>query len=89
MAEWFDGLNQTLSTGADAYAKILAAESSSDAEAKYYKGMTDALVYADQNQTGKDTITVGDLSISTSSLLWVIGGTLGLLAIGIAVKKLI
>ena len=88
MADWLDSLNNVVSTGADAYAKILAAESGSDAEAQYYKGMNDALVYADKNQAAKDTITVGSLSVSTSSILWVIGGTLGLLAIGLGIKKL-
>lgn len=88
MADWLDSLNSVVSTGADAYSKILAAGSGSDAEAQYYKGMNDALVYADRNQAAKDTVTIGDLSISTSSILWVIGGTLGLLAIGLGIKKL-
>lgn len=89
MADLLDSLNSVVSTGADAYSKILAAESGNDAEAQYYKGMNDALIYADKNQQSKDTISLGDLSISTSSLLWIVGGTLGLLAIGLGIKKLI
>lgn len=88
-SDLWDGLNKAVNTGVDAYTKIVTAESGNNAEAQYYKGMNDALVYADKNQQDKDTITVGDLSISTSSLLWVIGGTLGLLTIGLVVKKLI
>lgn len=84
-----DGLTKTVNTGVDAYSKIVAAESDSNAEAQYYKGMNDALIYADKNQQDKDIITVGDLSISTSSILWIVGGTLGLLAIGLGIKKLI
>lgn len=92
MAEFsdlWDGLNQAVNTGVDAYTKIAQAESGSKAEAEYYKGMNDALVYSAKNQADKDVITLGDMQISTSSILWIIGGTLGLLAIGIGIKKLI
>lgn len=89
MAEWIDALNSTVSTAADAYAKIAAAESGGEAEAQYYKGMNDALVYANKTADEKGIVTLGNLSISTSSILWIIGGTLGLLAIGIGVKKLV
>lgn len=89
LSDLWEGLNQTVATGADAYSKILAAESGNKAEAEYYKGMNDALVYADKNQQDKDTITLGNLSISTSSILWIVGGTLGLLAIGLGLKKLV
>lgn len=88
-SDLWDGLNKAVSTGVDAYTKIVAAESGNEAEAQYYKGMNDALIYADKNQQSRDTITVGDLSISTSSLLWIVGGTLGLLAIGLGIKKMI
>jgi len=85
----WDGLNKAVNTGVDAYTKILTAESGSEAEAQYYKGMNDALIYSAKDQQAQDTITLGSLSISTSSILWIIGGTLGLLAIGIGIKKLI
>lgn len=88
-SDLWDGLNQTAGTAVDAYVKILGAKSDSKSDAQYYKGMNDALVYAQNQKNDRDIIQLGDLSISTSSLLWIIGGTLGLLAIGIGVKKLI
>lgn len=89
MADWVDALNQTVNTAANAYATIAAAESGGEAEAKYYQGMNDALIYADKSNKDKSTVTLGNLSISTSSILWIVGGTLGLLAIGLGIKKLI
>ena len=92
MADWSDiwsGLNDTLTTGVDAYTKIATARNTGKSEAQYYKGMNDALVYQQQREAQSGEIQIGDMTISTSSILWIIGGTLGLLAIGAAVKKML
>lgn len=83
------GLNDTLTTGVNAYTSILKAKSEGKAEAQYYKGMNDALVYSQNQENERGTVQLGNLSISTNSILWIIGGTLGLLAVGIGIKKLI
>lgn len=88
-SDLWDGLNKTAETAVNAYTGILKAKSDGKAEAQYYKGMNDALVYSQNQENDRDLIQLGNLSISTSSVLWIIGGTLGLLAIGIGVKKLI
>lgn len=59
----------------------------SDSETAYMKGQIAGYQAAQSQQSAADTITIGDTSISTSSLMWVIGGTLGLLAIGLGIKK--
>lgn len=90
MADWSDiwaGLNNTLTTGVNAYTQIATAKQG--AKTDYYKGINDALVYQQQQEAAKGEIQIGDMVISTSSILWIIGGTLGLLAIGAAVRKMI
>ena len=90
MADWSDiwsGLNDTLTTGVNAYTQIATAKQAG--ESKYYKGVADTLAYERQQADSSGQITIGDMTISTSSILWIIGGTLGLLAIGSAVRKLI
>lgn len=63
--------------------------SETDEESAYLKGQLAGLTQAQEQETAKDTIKIGDAEISTSSILWIIGGTLGLLAIGLGIKKLI
>lgn len=60
-----------------------------DEESAYLRGQLAGITQAQQEQTAEDTIKIGDVQISTSSILWIIGGTLGLLAIGLGIKKLI
>ena len=60
-----------------------------DEESAYLKGQLAGLTQAQQQETAKDTIKIGDAEISTSSILWIVGGTLGMLAIGLGIKKLI
>lgn len=60
---------------------------SSDEEA-YLRGQLAGIQQTQQSQRDSDTVKLGGVEISTSSLLWIIGGTLGLLTIGIAAKKL-
>ena len=63
--------------------------SETDEESAYLKGQLAGLTQAQEQETAKDIIKIGDAEISTSSILWIIGGTLGLLAIGLGIKKLI
>lgn len=60
-----------------------------DEESIYLRGQLAGITQEQAKQQAKDTIKIGDAEISTSSILWIIGGTLGLLAIGLGIKKLI
>lgn len=86
--EWSDfisGVTDIGKAGGDIYN---AWSSDGDEETAYLKGQIAGITQTQQQQTAEDTIKIGDLEISTSSILWVIGGTLGLLAVGLGVKKL-
>lgn len=63
--------------------------SETDEESIYLKGQLAGLTQAKQEEKDKDIIKIGDAEISTSSILWIIGGTLGLLAIGLGIKKML
>ena len=63
--------------------------SETDEESAYLKGQLAGLTQAQAQETAKSTIKIGDAEISTSSILWVVGGTLGLLAIGLGIKKML
>ena len=60
-----------------------------DEESIYLHGQLAGITQEQAKQQAKDTIKIGDAEISTSSILWVIGGTLGLLAIGLGIKKML
>lgn len=85
--DWIDGLTSA-GKGAGEIYQAFTADKSSD-EAAYLRGVNDAFAVQLQQNRDDNTIKLGDAEISTSGLLWVIGGTLGLLAIGLAVKKMI
>lgn len=90
MASWsdlVDGLEKIGSAGANVY-KAFSAEDGAE-ETAYLKGQLAGIQATQQAQEEANTIRIGDTSISTSSLLWIVGGSLGLLLIGIAAKKLI
>ncbi len=84
--EWVSGL-VTAGTGAGEIYKAWTGDDSSD-EAAYLRGANDVLASQLQQQRDDNSITIGDAKISTSAILWIIGGTLGLLAVGLGVKKL-
>lgn len=60
-----------------------------DEESIYLRGQLAGITQEQAKQQAKDTIKIGDAEISTSSILWIIGGTLGLLAIGLGIKKML
>lgn len=91
MADWWDsftnGIGNIAEKGANVYATIKGANSSSEDEA-FLRGQLSAVNYYQQQESARDTLKIGDAEVSTSSILWIIGGTLGLLFIGLGVKKL-
>lgn len=87
---WSDIVNGLVSTGKGAGEIYNAFKSdNSSEEAAYLKGANEALASQLQQQRDDSRLTIGDTSISTNGLLWIVAGTLGLLAIGLTVKKMI
>lgn len=58
-------------------------------ETAYLKGQVDALNKQAEEKNAADTIKIGDFEISTSSVLWIIGGSLGLLAVAAMFNKVV
>lgn len=88
--EWSEFLQSVVDVGKQAGEVYQTwSGSETDEESAYLKGQLAGLTQAQEQETAKDTIKIGDAEISTSSILWIIGGTLGLLAIGLGIKKLI
>lgn len=89
--EWFDSLTNSLGNlavqGATAYNTIQGTKTSE--EEAYLRGQLTAIAAQSQYDAQNDTIKIGDLETSKSSLLWVIGGTIGIIFIGLGIKKLI
>lgn len=56
-------------------------------ETAYLKGQLAAINADKEAKTAANTIKIGDAEISTSSVLWVVGGTLGLLAVGLVLRN--
>lgn len=84
--DWVDGL-VSVGKGAGEVYQSWTGDSSSD-EAAYLRGANDVLASQLQQQRDDTSIKIGDARISTTAILWIIGGTLGLLAVGLGVKKL-
>ena len=92
MSDWswndvIDAAKNLGKSGAEVY-NAWKGNDGNDEETAYLKGQLAAMQANQQAQMEADTIHIGEASISTSSLMWVIGGTLGLLAIGLGLKKL-
>lgn len=88
---WYDdliGAATDLGKGAGDVYQAFQGDKSSD-EAAYLRGANDVLSAQLQQQRDDNAIKIGNAEISTTAILWIIGGTLGLLAIGLGVKKLI
>lgn len=86
---WSDIVDGLVSTGKGA-GEIYNAfkDNGSSEEAAYLKGANEALASQLQQQREDARLTIGDTSISTSAILWILGGTLGLLTVGMAIKKM-
>lgn len=88
--EWTEFLQSAMDLGSKAGEVYQSwSGNETDEESAYLRGQLAGITQAQQEETAKDTIKIGDAEISTSSIMWIIGGTLGLLTIGLAVKKLI
>lgn len=82
-----DGVVSAGKGAGDIYNSFKGSDASSE-EAAYLRGQNAILAQQAEQNRADSTIRIGDAAISTSGLLWVVGGTLGLLAIGLAVKKI-
>lgn len=84
-SSWLDTLISVGKGAGDIYNSFVGDESSE--ETAYLKGQVDALNKQAEEKNAADTIKIGDFEISTSSVLWIIGGTLGLMAIAAMFNK--
>lgn len=86
---WFDtlveGAGKLGSTASDI---IGGFTDDDDSEKAYLQGQIAGITSEQNRQEAAGTIKIGDVEISTSSILWIVGGTLGLLTIGLGIKKL-
>lgn len=90
--EWSEVIDTLTSAGkgaADVYNAFVGTSSATDEETAYLQGMIAGTTQAQNRQDAAETIKIGDLEISTNSILWIIGGTLGLLAVGLGIKKML
>ena len=83
-----DAVAKVGTSTADVYKAWTGVSNEADEEAAYLKGQLAAMQANQKAQLEADTITIGDAKLSTSSIMWIIGGTLGLLAIGLGLKKM-
>ena len=83
------GLSDVAKNAGEAYAAWTGASRDADEENAYMRGQLAAIEANQKAQDASGYIEIGDAVISTSSILWIIGGTIGLLAIGLGFKKLL
>jgi hypothetical protein len=89
MASWLDSLIDNTTKLANAGQGVISALKGDESaeENAYLKGYAAGI--EQQKEDEKDEIKIGSFSISTSGILWIVGGTIGLLAAALAFKKLI
>lgn len=86
-SSWIDSL-VSLGTGAGKIYNSFVGDETSE-ETAYLRGQVDVLNKQAAEKAEEDTIKIGGVEISTSSVLWIIGGTIGILAIGVMFKKFV
>lgn len=90
---WFSGFVDSVSSLAKNTGEIYNAwkgtSREADEESAYLKGQLAAIEANQKQEQASGYIEIGDMVISTSSILWIIGGTIGLLTIGLGFKKLL
>lgn len=84
---WLDTLISVGKGAGDIYNSFVGDDSAE--ETAYLKGQVDALNKQAEEKNAADTIKIGDFEISTSSVLWIIGGSLGLMVIAAMFKKVV
>lgn len=82
---WLDTLISVGKGAGDIYNSFVGDESAE--ETAYLKGQVDALNKQAEEKNAADTIKIGDFEISTSSVLWIFGGALGLMVLAATFKK--
>ena len=91
-SSWFDSFTDSASklvkSAGEAYTAWTGATSDADEQNAYLRGQLAAIEANQKANQAAGYIEIGDAVISTSSILWIIGGTIGLLAIGLGFKKL-
>lgn len=87
-SEFFEGVGKAGKSLGEAYASWTGATKDADEENAYMRGQLAAIQEQNKLDNAAGYIEIGDAVISTSSILWIIGGTIGLLAIGLGFKKL-
>ena len=73
----------------EAYQSWTGTTKDADEENAYMRGQLAAIEANQKMDQAAGYIEIGDAVISTSSILWIIGGTIGMLAIGLGFKKLL
>lgn len=86
-SSWLDTVVSIGKGAGDIYNAFVGDDSAE--ETAYLKGQVDALNKQAEEKNAADTIKIGDFEISTSSVLWIIGGSLGLLVVAAMFKKVV
>lgn len=86
-SSWLDTLISVGKGAGDIYNSFVGNESAE--ETAYLKGQVDALNKQAEDKNAADTIKIGDFEISTSSILWILGGSLGLMVVAAMFKKVV
>lgn len=84
---WIDTIVSVGKGAGEIYNSFTGDESAE--ETAYLKGQVDALNKQAEEKAAADTLKIGDFEISTSSVLWIIGGSLGLLAVAAMFNKVL
>lgn len=87
---WFDSLVDGAAKLGSAAGNIYNSFSSDDdAETAYLQGQVAAMQQQQNREYESGIVKIGGMEISTNSILWIMGGTIGLLVVGLAAKKLL
>lgn len=87
-SSWLDTIISAGKGAGEIYNSFVGNDESSE-ETAYLKGQVDTLNKQSADKADEGIIRIGGLEISTSSVLWIVGGTLGLLAIAMMFKKVV
>ena len=84
-SSWLDTFISIGKGAGDIYNSFVGNEDAE--ETAYLKGQVDALNKQAEEKEAANTIKIGDFEISTSAVLWILGGSLGLLAVAAMFNK--
>ena len=87
---WFDSLVEGADKLGSAAGNIYNSFSSDDdSERAYLQGQVAAMQQQQNREYDAGIVKIGSMEISTSSSMWIIGGTVGRLVVGALAKKLL